>query len=63
MIGLPAVLKLLTPKVVNAIMDYVFKDNNLDNQMESVQARLNKLEKMAHTPKQCKCKQKVKRSK
>ncbi len=58
MIGLPAVLKLLTPKVVNAIMDYVFKDNVLDEQMESVRTRLNKLEKISHKPNKCKCKQK-----
>ena len=67
MIGVPAVLKLLTPRVVNAIMDYVFKDNVLDEQMESVRARLNDLEKVAHKPKKyivCKqCKKKAKRSK
>ena len=67
MIGLPVVLKLLTPKVVNAIMDYVFKDNILDEQMESMQKRVKTLEDMAHKPKEfivCKkCKQKAKRSK
>ena len=67
MFGLPVVFKLLTPKVVNAIMDYVFKDNLLDEQMLSVQLRLNNLEEVAHKQKEfivCKkCKKKAKRSK
>ena len=37
-------LKILTPSVVKAIMDYVFEKNDLDLQMESVRERLNKLE-------------------
>jgi len=41
---LPAVLKLLTPKVTKAILDYVFKKNELDQQTESVRCRLDKLE-------------------
>ena len=42
------VLKILTPKVLKAIMAYVFEDNNLDQQMESVRSRLDKLEDVAH---------------
>ena len=47
---LPGVLKILTPKVLNAIMDYVFKDNNLDQQMAAMQERVGKLENI-----KCKC--------
>ena len=42
------ILKLLTPKVIKAIMEYVFEDNQLDMQMGAVQKRLSKLEKLAH---------------
>jgi hypothetical protein len=66
MIGMPVIFKLLTPKVVNAIIDYVFKPNNLDEQMEIMQERMKKVEGMAHHPKEfivCKdCKNKAKRS-
>ena len=33
--GFP-LLKLLTPKVVKGILDYVFKKNELDTQMEAM---------------------------
>jgi hypothetical protein len=39
------VLKILTPKVLKAIMSYVFEKNELDLQMDSIRARLEKLEK------------------
>ena len=39
------ILKILTPKVLKAIMRYVFEKNELDEQMESARARLDKLEK------------------
>ena len=42
---LPAILKILTPKVLKAIMAYVFEENNLDQQMGSVRSRLDKIEK------------------
>ena len=58
------VLKILTPKVIKAIMAYVFEDNNLDQQMGSVRARLDKLEKDSHPPRRyivCdKCNYKIK---
>ena len=38
------ILKILTPKVLKAIMRYVFEKNELDEQMESVRARLDKIE-------------------
>ena len=38
-------LKILTPKVLKAIMSYVFEKNELDLQMDSIRARLEKLEK------------------
>ena len=44
------VLKILTPRVLKAIMSYVFEENNLDQQMGSVRARLKKLEKDSHPP-------------
>ena len=47
---LPAILKILTPKVLKAIMKYVFEENELDQQMGSVRARLDKLEKNSHPP-------------
>ena len=42
---LPMVLKLLTTKVVKAIMDYVFEKNDLDYKMERLIERVEKLEK------------------
>jgi len=58
------VLKILTPKVIKAIMSYVFDKNNLDDQMEMVLVRLEKLEKDSHPPRNyivCdKCKYKIK---
>ena len=39
------ILKILTPKVLKAIMKYVFEQNELDMQMDSVRARLTKIEK------------------
>ena len=48
---LPVVLKLLTPKVVNGILDYVFKKNDLDYKMEKMIERVEKLEKDSHPPK------------
>tara|TARA_R100001530_G_scaffold11162_1_gene10830 strand:+ start:90 stop:236 length:147 start_codon:yes stop_codon:yes gene_type:complete len=41
-----SLLKILTPSVVKAIMKYVFEENDLDMQMESVRKRLEKLEKL-----------------
>ena len=45
------VLKILTPKVIKAIMSYVFDENNLDQQMDMVLVRLQKLEDVAHPKK------------
>ena len=39
------VLKLLTPSVVKAIMDYVFNKNDLDYKMEKLIERVEQLEK------------------
>ena len=50
MVVLP-VLKILTPKVIKSIMNYVFEKNILDEQMDMVLARLEKLEKDSHPPK------------
>tara|TARA_R110002020_G_scaffold2529_4_gene12121 strand:- start:6780 stop:6968 length:189 start_codon:yes stop_codon:yes gene_type:complete len=51
--------KILTPKVLKAIMSYVFEKNELDEQMGSVRARLDKLESI-----KCKCcKNKINRMK
>mgnify|MGYP003655706701 CR=1 FL=1 len=41
---------------LDAIMNYVFKDNELDKNAIEVDKRLKKLEKMAHSPKNLKCK-------
>tara|TARA_R100000781_G_scaffold106072_1_gene70001 strand:- start:228 stop:371 length:144 start_codon:yes stop_codon:yes gene_type:complete len=38
------ILKILTPRVLKAIMKYVFEENELDQQMGSVRARLDKIE-------------------
>ena len=38
------ILKILTPKVLKGIMKYVFEKNNLDQQMDMVLHRLDKLE-------------------
>lgn len=46
------IFKLLTPKVLKAIMDYVFEDNNLDQQMAAMQKRVAKLEKVTPTAKE-----------
>ena len=56
------ILKILTPKVLKGIMSYVFEENELDQQLGSVRARLDELEKMAHPIRKfvqceaCKCK-------
>jgi len=42
------ILKLLTPKVLKAIMKYVFEKNNLDDQMDAMQVRVARLELDAH---------------
>ena len=55
------VLKILTPKVLKAIMSYVFEDNELDGKVKNLEDRLNLLEKMAHSPKDFKCKYKDKK--
>ena len=43
--GVTILLKLLTPSRVQAILDYVFKRNVLDEQVESIQERMTKLTK------------------
>ena len=43
MVVLP-LLRILTPTVLKALMKYVFEKNELDEQMESVRARLENLE-------------------
>ena len=45
------ILKILTPKVLKAIMAYVFDKNPLDEQMDMVLHRLEKLEEESHSPK------------
>lgn len=45
-----SIVKILTPKVIKGIMDYVFEENALDQQMGSVRKRLDKLEKNSHPP-------------
>ena len=40
--------KILTPKVLKGIMNYVFDKNPLDHQMEAVLNRLERLEKDSH---------------
>ncbi len=45
-----SIVKILTPKVIKGIMKYVFEENALDQQMGSVRARLDKLEKDSHPP-------------
>lgn len=56
------ILKILTPKVIRAIMEYVFEDNNLDQQMDAMQERVSKLEGLSHPKREfvvcndCKCK-------
>ena len=56
--------KILTPKVLKGIMKYVFERNPLDEQMDMVLVRLEKLEKVLQTKKSfvlCnQCKQKMK---
>ena len=44
------VLKILTPKVIKSIMNYVFEKNTLDIQMDMVLIRLQNLEKVSHPP-------------
>ena len=55
---LPVVFKILTPKVVKGIISYVFDKNPLDEQMEMVLNRIQKLEDIAHPKKEfVRCKQ------
>ena len=58
MVMLP-ILKLLTPKVLNAIVKYVFEKNTLDYQVEAIVERIELLEK----EKCCKCKKQTKEKK
>jgi hypothetical protein len=57
------VFKILTPKVIKSIMNYVFEKNTLDHQMDMVLSRIQKLEKVSHKPRRfvvCdKCKYKI----
>jgi hypothetical protein len=65
MIGL-GVLKILTPKVLKGIMDYVFNENELDVKIQVLENRIKDLESKAHSPRDfvvcetCKCKIKEK---
>jgi hypothetical protein len=45
MLPIPALIRLFGPGVLKKMMDYVFKENNLDQQMASIRARLDNLEK------------------
>ena len=57
---IPSILKILTPKVLKAIMNYVFEKNPLDHQMEAVIDRIDKMEKNMC---KCKCRNKIKEKK
>ena len=46
---------------LDKIMSYVFEDNELDGKVKNLEDRLNLLEKMAHSPKDFKCKYKDKK--
>ena len=65
MIGL-GILKILTPKVLKGIMDYVFNENELDVKIQVLENRIKELETKAHAPRDfvvcetCKCKIKEK---
>ena len=41
---------------LDRVMSYVFDDNELDKKVSEMDKRLNLLEKMAHPPKNLKCK-------
>ncbi len=41
---------------LDKMMSYVFNDNELDKKVSEIEKRLNLLEKMAHPPKNLKCK-------
>ena len=43
---------------LDKMMSYVFNDNELDKKVSEMEKRLNLLEKMAHSPKDFKCKYK-----
>ena len=52
------ILKILTPKVLKAIMKYVFERNDLDHKMDAVDVRLSRLELDAHPQREfvtCEC--------
>ena len=48
---LPIILRLLTPKVIKAIMAYVFEKNDLDHKVEKLIERIKDLERDSHPPK------------
>tara|TARA_Y100001938_G_scaffold146269_1_gene224816 strand:+ start:71 stop:289 length:219 start_codon:yes stop_codon:yes gene_type:complete len=50
MIAFPAVLKLLTPKVVKALLSYVFEKNDLDFKVEALEEEISELKKDSHPP-------------
>ena len=41
---IPVIFKLLTPKVVNGIIDYVFKDNELDRKVKILEDKVSQLQ-------------------
>ena len=41
---IPAGLKLLTPKIIKAIIAYVFEKNELDTKIEELENRIKKIE-------------------
>ena len=42
------ILKILTPKVLKGIMNYVFEENELDIKMQVLENRVSALEKDSH---------------
>tara|TARA_R100000664_G_scaffold6465_3_gene11491 strand:- start:2783 stop:3010 length:228 start_codon:yes stop_codon:yes gene_type:complete len=47
---IPFFLKILTPKVLKQIMEYVFEKNDLDYKVDGLIERVDKVEKDSHPP-------------
>ena len=43
-IFIPTIVKMLSPKILTLIMDYVFKENELDRKVKILEDKVSKLE-------------------
>ena len=57
----PAILKLLTPKLIRTIISYVTEENELDIEVKQINNRLEELEAHSHPKRELICNRKGKK--